>query len=179
MPFKDKQRARDYSRELARKRRQREYAEGSKRRRWNCRWDGPKTHPYLRRDELVSIVPITGCWMWMGCIAPQGYGRVRSYAASGNGRLLFAHRIFYEAARGPIPAGLQLDHLCRHRWCVNPDHLEPVTARENMRRGDAPTAIMWRENRCKRGHSLLGAHQSSSGRVCNICKRARRAAKKL
>lgn len=67
-----------------------------------------------------------GCWPWLGAIAPSGYGRVHSR---------WAHRLSYEFLVGPIPAGLDIDHLCRNRLCVNPAHLEPVTRLVNVRRG--------------------------------------------
>ncbi|OGR27289.1 MAG: hypothetical protein A2139_07850 [Desulfobacca sp. RBG_16_60_12] len=76
--------------------------------------------------------PGTGCWLWQGEINRNGYGRVWV-----NGKRLMAHRVTYEAFHGPIAPGLVLDHLCKNRQCCNPDHLEPVTVRENTIRGDA------------------------------------------
>lgn len=75
----------------------------------------------------------TLCHEWLKARNDRGYGTT----AAGEGRL--AHRVIWERERGPVPAGLELDHLCRNRWCVNPDHLEPVTHKENMRRGYATT----------------------------------------
>lgn len=72
----------------------------------------------------------TGCWIWQHGIDDKGYGRTRV-----DGNHAFAHRAYYERYRGPIPVGLELDHLCRTPGCVNPDHLEAVTHTENMRRG--------------------------------------------
>lgn len=72
----------------------------------------------------------SACWVWLLSIRPDGYGQYRL-----DGRPRLAHRIAYERANGVIPDGLELDHLCRVRACVNPDHLEPVTNRENTRRG--------------------------------------------
>lgn len=72
--------------------------------------------------------PQTGCWLWQYSVSPQGYARWGK---------TYAHRRVYEQLRGPIPAGLSLDHLCRVPRCVNPDHLEPVTHAENVRRGVA------------------------------------------
>lgn len=72
----------------------------------------------------------TPCWVWTGAKQSAGYGALRV-----DGRVVLAHRHAYEQAVGPIPAGLQLDHLCRVTDCVNPEHLEPVTNRENVLRG--------------------------------------------
>lgn len=72
----------------------------------------------------------TGCWVWQRAVLKTGYGSLRIA-----GRTVRAHRHYYEKHRGPIPQGLVLDHLCRNRRCVNPDHLEPVTFEENCRRG--------------------------------------------
>ena len=71
----------------------------------------------------------TPCWVWQRSRERCGYGHVRK-----DGRLVPAHRVYYERQVGPIPEGLELDHLCRVRACVNPDHLEPVTMQENRRR---------------------------------------------
>lgn len=73
-----------------------------------------------------------GCWLWTDATSWNGYGRF--YTGS---RVMSAHRLSYELAVGPIPDGLQIDHLCRVRACVNPAHLEPVTLAENIRRGAA------------------------------------------
>lgn len=71
-----------------------------------------------------------GCWLWSRAINNKGYGRL-----SINKKQVLAHRYVYETVRGPIPGGLSLDHKCSNRRCVNPDHLEPVTHKENCRRG--------------------------------------------
>lgn len=75
----------------------------------------------------------TPCWIWLGATAVNTRSRSHAYGLMNGGQL--AHRVMYEQARGPIPEGHDLDHLCRETLCVNPDHVEPVTHRENCRRG--------------------------------------------
>ena len=88
-----------------------------------------------------------------------------------------AHRVSYEALVGPIPKDLCIDHLCRVRNCVNPAHLEPVTVRENILRGNGPTAVNARKAFCKRGHPLFGENlyrkvrNGWPARECRACKR--------
>lgn len=82
-----------------------------------------------RLNEAYTVDP-DGCWRWHRALTSAGYGYVRV-----RGVLQPAHRVVYELHRGPIPEGLHLDHLCRNPPCVNPDHLEPVTETENIRRG--------------------------------------------
>jgi hypothetical protein len=73
----------------------------------------------------------TECWVWRRALDSNGYGR--AWAGGGSHRV--AHVVMYERLRGPVPEGLELDHLCRNPACVRPDHLEPVTHAENIRRG--------------------------------------------
>jgi len=80
--------------------------------------------------------PNTGCWLWTLSIKPKGYGQIKNA-----GRLAYAHRIAYQLLRGPIPKGMTIDHLCRVRCCVNPDHMEVVTNRTNVLRGTGITSI--------------------------------------
>lgn len=95
---------------------------------------GP-TRPDVTTLEERFWMKVTGdsyedCWTWTAALADTGYGRFRT-----PGRTVFAHRWAYEQVIGPIPDGLQLDHLCRNTRCVNPWHLDPVTGRVNVRRG--------------------------------------------
>ena len=76
------------------------------------------------------------CWEWTGAVDADGYGRISVKGPKGH-RMALAHRVAFELTRGPMRRGLQADHLCRNRHCVNPIHIEPVTSAENTRRGDA------------------------------------------
>ncbi|HET6917593.1 MAG TPA: HNH endonuclease signature motif containing protein [Acidimicrobiales bacterium] len=116
----------------------------------------------------------TDCWVYRGRLNTQGYGDATSAKAE---RRVLVHRFVYELLRGPIPNGLDLDHLCRVRACCNPDHLEPVTHRVNMLRGEAPTSINARKTHCDYGHPLSGDNLNlvPNGRQCRTCTRRLRA----
>lgn len=112
----------------------------------------------------------TPCMPWPGVIE-CGYGTLRV-----RGKTTYAHRAIYENVNGPVPDGMVLDHLCRNRDCVNPDHLEPVTNKENILRGVSPAAINARKTHCVRGHALTGENlfiNSNGRRVCRTCARNR------
>lgn len=111
------------------------------------------------------------CWVWTGANS----GTKRPYGVSWDGiRRVKAHRWAWTAAHGWIPTGMELDHLCKTTLCVRPSHLEPVSTRENIRRGDAPGPRAVRENTCKRGHPFTPDNTYVRGdrwRECRICKR--------
>lgn len=124
-----------------------------------------------RIASKFTIDPATGCWLWHGAIGGTGYAHARI-----DGRTQPVHRVIYELLVGPIPSGLQIDHLCRVRHCVNPDHLEPVTHAENWRRGEggAPQqqAAM---THCMYGHPLdeANTYRYHGHRQCRACKKLR------
>ena len=125
------------------------------------------------RDRVmfyVSPEPNTGCWLWMGS-TDGSYG-----TAYLNGRKQKAHRVVWELIRGPVLPGRELDHLCRVRCCVNPDHLEPVSHRENVLRGTAVSAMWAKRTKCSRGHELDGltTRRGRKMRYCKTCDHARR-----
>jgi hypothetical protein len=132
-------------------------------------------------DRFLSKVERTesGCWLWTGGISKDGYGKFPVLVTPGKPfRWVRAHRWSYEHFIGPIPPKLTLDHLCRVRNCVNPEHLEPVTNAENTRRGES--GIRQREKtHCRRGHPLSGDNlylnpHPLGGRECRICRKANR-----
>ena len=128
----------------------------------------------LSFDELmprIMPIPESGCWVWEGYITTKGYGELCRKRGPGHGTRR-VHRIVYELLRGPIPAGLELDHLCRVRCCVNPDHLEIVTTRENTLRGKSPTIINKMKTHCVHGHEFTPENtrrRVGGGRACRAC----------
>lgn len=120
-----------------------------------------------RIEEMSMPEPNSGCWLWLGA------GALHSYGCVWNGfRPEGAHRVSYRAFVADIPDGMQLDHLCRVRACVNPGHLEIVTAQENLHRADTVTGINARKTCCSRGHLLSGdnVRLSKQGRRgCRAC----------
>jgi hypothetical protein len=125
--------------------------------------------------DKVRVNPETGCWEWTAHLIRNGYGHFRW-----QGKMRRAHRLAYEALVGEIPEGFQLDHLCRTRNCVNPDHVEPVTPQENTLRGDTIAARHAAKTHCPQGHpydeeNTFIRKGRGGGRGCRTCRRARTA----
>lgn len=120
----------------------------------------------------------SGCWLWTGGKTRGGYGTFNPT----RDKAQVAHRYWYEVAIGPVPRELDLDHLCRVRHCVNPDHLEPVTRSENIRRGilhgpadgGAAASRQRAKTHCPRGHEYTLENTYSppsrpTARYCRQC----------
>lgn len=131
-----------------------------------------RNKPWSLQEIIDNLEPITesGCLVWSGHIDHNGYGLIRY-----EGRSRRIHRILYEALKGPIPAGMVPDHLCRVRLCGNIHHLEAVTEKENTLRGIGPTAMNARKQVCKHGHSFTHENtrirSDGKQRECLMCKR--------
>lgn len=120
--------------------------------------------PMEKFINAIRVLP-NSCWQWQNSLATFGYGKFWI----GNTQFM-AHRFAWWVFRGAIPKGLQIDHLCRNRGCVNPDHMEPVTIKENVLRGVGTSAINKRKTHCKNGHAY-DRISPSNRRYCSICKR--------
>ena len=120
-----------------------------------------------RLEQRVEPEPNSGCWLWMGPVNSSGYGTI-SY----NGKIMGVHRAAYLDRYELIPDGMTLDHLCRVRRCVNPNHLQPATLKENVLRGLSPAAMQAKRTHCIRGHALLADNlriDDAGARQCRIC----------
>lgn len=119
-----------------------------------------------------------GCWFWLGYRTPRGYGFF-----SDRRKTTSVHRWAWRLFNGAIPNGRGLDHLCRVRHCVNPEHLEPVTNRENLLRGTGLPAINARKTRCPAGHSdyvyRKARYEGQTYRRCRTCHSTRMRAFRL
>lgn len=115
-------------------------------------------------NRLAGTRSNTGeCWLWSGAKNAGGYGLI--YV---NGRMVRAHRLAWELYRGPIPDGMQIDHRCRARPCVNPEHLRTVTLVQNVLENSiGPTAVNAQKTACPRGHQLT--KRSDGHRTCLSC----------
>lgn len=120
-------------------------------------------------ESKIQPEPNSGCWLWTGALERQGYGHFNN-----KGKYRPAHRSVYQHLVCAEIDGLEIDHLCRTRCCVNPDHLEAVTKEINQRRGFGASGINWRKTHCKHGHLFGGnSHINARGwRVCKTCKAA-------
>lgn len=100
--------------------------------------------------------PMSGCWIWIGAQVPRGYGTIERLRTTKGirGGTISAHRASWIAFRGEIPPNLVVDHKCRNRACINPDHLQLVTLRENILLGIGKAAMLARQTHCKRGHEF-------------------------
>lgn len=131
-------------------------------------------------ERLMAKVDVNpgGCWEWTASKNRDGYGKF----ATGRGGWIGAHRAAYQLIVGPIPDGKELDHLCRNRGCVNPDHLEPVEHKVNVRRGalGQTTAARQRgKTHCPQGHEYTpeNTRMCRTGRSCRQCQSDRNAAR--
>lgn len=109
--------------------------------------------PLDRFFSKIEVNEETGCWEWKA-FTHKGYARLNVA-----GKIVEAHRWIYQQLVG-IPEGMHLDHLCRVRYCVNPEHLEPVTNKENLMRGESVVAKRAKQTHCSRGHELNGTNLS-------------------
>jgi hypothetical protein len=124
--------------------------------------------------EKVSGGDVATCWVWTGATQTNGYGSF----CTGNGKSVLAHRFSYEYLRAGIPSGLQIDHLCRTRSCVNPWHMEPVTNRVNVLRSTNFAAVNAALEACRRGHLFTEENtriqRQGNRRHCRTCARDRK-----
>ena len=132
-----------------------------------------------RIEKNIERIPESGCWIWMGTTNGFGYGRLNS-----DRKRKYAHRAAYELLIGEIPAGMQIDHLCRVKSCCNPAHLEPVTSLENTMRGDGPRLTRERSatvTHCPKGHEYTPANtrfDRNGSRCCRECAKLRERARR-
>ena len=138
-----------------------------------------KKRPLWERvEEKINKNHPSGCWLWTASLDGKGYGQIQ-IGTHKNQKLGRSHRIVYEFYKGVIPAGLDLDHLCRVRHCVNPDHLEHTTRKENLRRGNGAQKSrerMLARTQCRNGHvyetgsfKIVKCKGRSTSRLCIAC----------
>lgn len=112
------------------------------------------------------------CWVWAAFKDKHGYGQFSAGRRSPTGKRVMdmAYRVAFQLIKGPVPAGMHLDHLCRNPSCVNPDHLEAVTSRENTLRGTSPPARYAKMQTCKRGHQKTPENTYYTGMGYGYCR---------
>lgn len=125
------------------------------------------------KDRFLSKIKKldNGCWIWNGFLDKKGYGYFKIKLGI-PGLQIMAHRASYLLFIGDLIKGLEIDHLCRNRACVNPEHLEQISHKENNRRSESPTAINARKTHCKNGHELIGNNlriRKNGQRLCRPC----------
>jgi hypothetical protein len=125
--------------------------------------------PNIEERFWTKVRKTDTCWVWTAGKNQDGYGRFQV-----GRKPTSAHRVAYELSVGPIPDGLQLDHLCRVRDCVNPAHLEPVTQQENIRRGKSLTVAHAAATHCPQGHEYNAQNIKwyQGRRYCRPCNAA-------
>jgi len=142
--------------------------------RWKRHGDPLASQPaQITGDPVARLLQHTDqtdtCWLWTGALIHNGYGVMTL-----DGRRQLVHRLAYQFFVGPIPDGLQIDHLCRVRHCLRPEHLEPVTAQENSLRGETIAASRAAQTTCIHGHPFddENTYVTPKGtRQCRACRR--------
>lgn len=120
----------------------------------------------------INFAADNGCWEWTGATNASGYG-ICGKLIDGQHRNLYAHRLGMHIAKRPVPEGMTVDHLCRNTSCVNPEHLDIVTAAENIFRSDSIPAKNKRKTHCVRGHEFTpeNTYKYYTRRMCRTCRR--------
>lgn len=125
-------------------------------------------------QKVLVTGNVCECWFWNAHKTPKGYGQFRS-----GDSMIRAHKFSFELSNGPLPVGLEIDHVCRNRDCVNPFHLEAVTHEENMKRAAVFTDFGLRnrnKERCRNGHEFSeeNTYKWRGARYCRACDREKK-----